>query len=283
MSIGTLVELSKLDPHGRTLVEQAWEAVRNAYCPLTNSPVGCAIRAQNNDGPTLIFQGCNVENSHFPCTICAERVSAVKAVSDGAQRFRAVAVVYPSLAGRLPCGICRQVLAQFGDATAQFLSMVGPDTVRCLRMGDLLPAAAGPVRQLSKLDGFKVGVVQKVLGLKALSPVPELHNPRGACVLVPDGNLLPRMFDGRDGFHGRGAAHQRAELVAVEAARQAGFTPKNKLLTLAVTIADPTAANPIDGQSLYVLDQHEANDAIIWLIGPDGSLVESSLRELYPC
>ena len=97
----------------RKLMRAAVEARKNAYAPYSGYRVGAALLAE--DG--RIFTGCNVENAAYSPTICAERCAVCKAVSEGATRFTAIAVV----GGRgevpsdtcTPCGVCRQVLSEF--------------------------------------------------------------------------------------------------------------------------------------------------------------------------
>ena len=101
------------------MVEAARRAQRRAYAPFSHFPVGAAVLA--DDGQ--IFLGCNVENSSFGLTVCAERNAVAATVVAGA-RPAAVAVVAPGDA-TAPCGACRQVLAEFSPAMPVVLA--GPD------------------------------------------------------------------------------------------------------------------------------------------------------------
>ncbi len=95
-----------------TLVDAAAAARRNALCRYSGFAVGAAIE----DGEGKIWGGCNVENSTFGLTVCAERVAIWKALSEGVRTFRAVAVVTAAAEPTPPCGACRQILWQFaGD------------------------------------------------------------------------------------------------------------------------------------------------------------------------
>lgn len=92
----------------RTALIDAARAVRlRAYAPFSNYLVGAALLGA--DGK--IYTGCNVENSSYPATICAERSAVVRAVSDGIQQFYGIAVATRD--GGSPCGICRQVMFEF--------------------------------------------------------------------------------------------------------------------------------------------------------------------------
>ncbi len=91
------------------LVALAKEAMKNAYSPYSNFKVGAALLAK--DG--RVFTGCNVENASYGATNCAERTAIFKAVSEGYREFDTIAIVASSGDYASPCGICRQVLAEF--------------------------------------------------------------------------------------------------------------------------------------------------------------------------
>ena len=114
------------------LYETAKDAAKNAFAPFSNFHVGAALLA--SDG--RIFTGCNVENSSYGATICAERTALVKAVSEGARQFTAIAVV--SQDGEAwPCGICRQVLYEFSP---EMLVITGNDEhLDVVKLNELLP------------------------------------------------------------------------------------------------------------------------------------------------
>ena len=91
------------------LVARAKETMKNAYAPYSKFQVGAALLAK--DG--RVFTGCNVENASYGATNCAERTAIFKAVSEGYREFDAIAIVASSGDFASPCGICRQVLAEF--------------------------------------------------------------------------------------------------------------------------------------------------------------------------
>lgn len=100
------------------LLKEAKKAAENSYSPYSGFSVGAALYCRN--GNTFkIYTGCNIENSSFTPTVCAERVAFFKAISEGEKEFIAIAVV----GGRdgnfenecTPCGVCRQVMAEFCD------------------------------------------------------------------------------------------------------------------------------------------------------------------------
>ena len=94
------------------LLAAAREAQAAAYAPYSNFSVGAAVLL--SDG--TIYQGCNIENSSFGLTICAERVALFHAISDGRIDIAAVAVVTSAPKLCKPCGACRQVIAEFSQA-----------------------------------------------------------------------------------------------------------------------------------------------------------------------
>lgn len=91
------------------LMDMAKKAAENAYVPYSHFPVGAALEC--SDG--TVFTGCNVENSAYGSTICAERTAIVKAVSEGRTAFRRIAIYGEGKNYCMPCGACRQVMAEF--------------------------------------------------------------------------------------------------------------------------------------------------------------------------
>lgn len=93
----------------KELIHSALEAREKAYCPYSNFKVGAAILFE--DGK--IYTGSNVENASFGATNCAERTAIFKGVHEGNREIKVVAVVGDTNAYTYPCGICRQVIAEF--------------------------------------------------------------------------------------------------------------------------------------------------------------------------
>jgi cytidine deaminase len=91
------------------LVNAAAHAAKQSYSPYSRFPVGAALLTTSGD----VFVGCNVENASYGLTICAERVAVLKAVSEGARSFSALAVVGGMERAARPCGACLQVLSEF--------------------------------------------------------------------------------------------------------------------------------------------------------------------------
>ncbi len=120
------------------LIAAALDAQQYAYAPYSHYPVGAALLT--SDG--RIFTGCNVENAGYSGTICAERTAAVKAVSEGAQIFEAVVVITSN--GVFPCGVCRQVLFEFGRKMWVIAADMMGNVVDECSLADLLPHGFGP-------------------------------------------------------------------------------------------------------------------------------------------
>lgn len=91
------------------LLDLARQARRAAYAPYSRFLVGAAVLCEDGS----VFTGCNVENASYGLSLCAERVAIGSAVAAGHRRFSAVAVIGTGLGATAPCGMCRQVIAEF--------------------------------------------------------------------------------------------------------------------------------------------------------------------------
>ena len=92
------------------LLQQAEQARARAYAPYSNYHVGAAILTASG----RVFAGCNVENASYGLTVCAERTAIVSMVAAGESKPIAIAIVTRGKEAGTPCGMCRQVLAEFG-------------------------------------------------------------------------------------------------------------------------------------------------------------------------
>lgn len=119
------------------LFEVATAARQRAYAPYSNFPVGAAILTE--DG--AIIPGCNVENSSYGLTICAERNAFARAVADGHKKAVAVAIVVDTPEPTPPCGMCRQTMAEFGESTLEVRSRNLQGKELATSLTDLLPHA----------------------------------------------------------------------------------------------------------------------------------------------
>jgi len=119
------------------LVKKAIEAKEKAYAPYSGFRVGAAV--QLADG--RIYTGCNVENSSYGATICAERTAIVKAISEGEAKISAVAVASDSDRLTYPCGICRQVISEFRSGDTKIICSDKNGNYKVYDMNDILPHA----------------------------------------------------------------------------------------------------------------------------------------------
>ena len=105
--------LTSNDPLWDPLIEAAWQAWGRAYAPYSHFQVGAALLRA--DGP--IQAGCNVENASYGGTICAERTAICAAAAEGMRPGHLLALVVVTEAETLtpPCGLCRQVIAEFAE------------------------------------------------------------------------------------------------------------------------------------------------------------------------
>lgn len=119
------------------LLVEARKARERAYVPYSGFKVGAAVLTK--DG--RIFSGCNIENSAYSPTNCAERTAIFKAVSEGARDFVALEVVADTQQPVTPCGVCRQVISEFfSDDAVIYLSNMAGD-VQETTIAQLLPGA----------------------------------------------------------------------------------------------------------------------------------------------
>lgn len=126
----------------RELLQCAAEAREMAYAPYSGFRVGAALLGKSGK----IYKGCNVENAAYSPTNCAERTALFKAVSEGEREFVSIAIVggmYETINDFCaPCGVCRQVLAEFCDP--DFRVVLGtPDKPQAFAFKDLLPFGFG--------------------------------------------------------------------------------------------------------------------------------------------
>lgn len=119
------------------LIERAMAARLAAHAPYSSFEVGAALLA--SDG--RVFTGCNIENSAYGLSMCAERVAIFKAVSEGANEFTKIAVVTDSESLTPPCGCCRQMIWEFASATTEVILANLAGDVRSFEIKDLLPEA----------------------------------------------------------------------------------------------------------------------------------------------
>lgn len=123
----------------KSMIIDAQAARDKAYAPYSSFRVGAAVYTENGQ----IYSGCNVENSSYGAANCAERTAIYKAVSEGHRHIKAVAVVAGMKSKKTvytsPCGICRQVIAEFGDGDTYIIMAESPDEYKIMTLKELFP------------------------------------------------------------------------------------------------------------------------------------------------
>jgi len=120
------------------LIKAAARARQAAVAPYSKFLVGAALLTKRG----AIITGANVESASYGLTCCAERVALFKALTDGKKDFVAVAVVTRTPDGAMPCGACRQLLAEYApDATVYVADSAALQQIRQFSVAELLPGA----------------------------------------------------------------------------------------------------------------------------------------------
>jgi cytidine deaminase len=134
--VGNLIlEVKRLNKDN--LMESSKTAREKAYVPYSKFPVGAALLTTDGE----VIHGCNIENASFGLTNCAERTAIFKAVSEGKNKFAAIAVVADTEGPVSPCGACRQVLAEFCDGNMPVYLTNLKGNVLETTVSELLPGA----------------------------------------------------------------------------------------------------------------------------------------------
>lgn len=126
----------------KNLRELAKQASTKAYSPYSKVCVGSALLTSNGK----IYSGCNIENSSYGGTVCAERVAIFKAISEEKVLIKKIYVY--TVAGWPPCGFCRQVMSEFADTDLEVIigDEAGKETV--MKFSDLMPLSFTPDKLL---------------------------------------------------------------------------------------------------------------------------------------
>lgn len=128
-------------PSPQAVTAAARDCLPRSYAPYSKLSVAAAVA--DDDG--RIFTGVNVENASYGLTMCAERVAIFNAIAGGSTKLRALALVSTNPAPLMPCGACRQVMAEFFDASASIYSGTSAGAeYKESTVGELLPDAFGP-------------------------------------------------------------------------------------------------------------------------------------------
>lgn len=119
----------------KSLLRLAEDAMEKSYSPYSKFRVGAAIETKNG----TVYTGTNIENISFGATICAERTAVFKAVSEGDTEFEKIAIVSDSVDYVFPCGICRQVLAEFNDGSMKVICSNNKGDYKSFLLEELIP------------------------------------------------------------------------------------------------------------------------------------------------
>ena len=123
----------------KELFKLAKEAMKNSYAPYSNYNVGAALLTKNDK----VYMGCNIENASYSATCCAERTAIFSAVAKGEKEFNAICIVGGKngdiIDYAMPCGVCRQVLAEFCDVDFKIYVGINENEIKEFTLSELLP------------------------------------------------------------------------------------------------------------------------------------------------
>ncbi len=123
----------------KELFTLAKEAMKNSYAPYSNYNVGAALLTKNDK----VYMGCNIENASYSATCCAERTAIFSAVAKGEKEFNAICIVGGKngdiIDYAMPCGVCRQVLAEFCDVDFKIYVGINENEIKEFTLSELLP------------------------------------------------------------------------------------------------------------------------------------------------
>ena len=133
----------------KMLVREAYEGQKFAYIPYSNWAVGAALLTKSGK----VYRGCNIESATFSPTNCAERTAFFKAISEGEREFVAIASVGNPKGAEMgtadycpPCGVCRQVMAEFCDLDFEIVLAKNYDEYEVYTLNQLLPLVSLPIK-----------------------------------------------------------------------------------------------------------------------------------------
>lgn len=125
--------------NNKELVKAAFDAMTKSYAPYSGYTVGAALLSKSG----VIYTGCNVESASYSPTNCAERTAFFKAISEGEREFSKIAIVGGKQGNVtdmfMPCGVCRQVMAEFCDDDFEIIVALTPDDFKSFTLKELLP------------------------------------------------------------------------------------------------------------------------------------------------
>lgn len=133
----------------KELIKKAIESKDKAYVPYSGFHVGAALVTEDDS----VYTGCNIEIASYSPTICAERTAIFKAISEGHKTIKKIAVVGDGK-DTFPCGVCRQVIREFGK-DAKIIVANSEDDYKEFTLEDLLPNSFGPENLANANKGEK--------------------------------------------------------------------------------------------------------------------------------
>lgn len=119
----------------KNLIRMAYDSLDRAYAPYSQRRAGACLKGASG----AYYLGCSIENVSYAGSICAARAALAKAVYEGERAFDALAVVSDSKNCTPPCGICRQMLAEFCDGEMPVICANADGRYVVYALGDLMP------------------------------------------------------------------------------------------------------------------------------------------------
>ncbi len=130
----------------KNMLRMANDARDRAYVPYSGFRVGACVKGATG----AYYLGCNIENAAYTPTICAERSAIFKAVYEGEREFDAIAIVWDGENLAVPCGVCRQVMAEFCDGEMPVICANRKGEYKLIALSELLPYAFTPADLTNK-------------------------------------------------------------------------------------------------------------------------------------
>lgn len=124
----------KFEMDNKELFDIAEGMLKYSFAPFSKFNVGAALVTADDK----VYTGCNIENSSYGATICAERTAFVKAISEGHLKFKKI-VIASSGGKAWPCGICRQFMKEFCDDDFEIIAGDDRNSLETLTLAELLP------------------------------------------------------------------------------------------------------------------------------------------------
>lgn len=124
----------------KNMLRMANDARDRAYAPYSGFRVGACVKGATG----AYYLGCNIENAAYTPTVCAERSAMFKAVYEGEREFDAIAIVWDGDNLAVPCGVCRQVMAEFCDGEMPVICANRKGEYKLIALSELLPYAFTP-------------------------------------------------------------------------------------------------------------------------------------------